>query len=93
MIFAATPNIKHYYEEFAKFIGQPNSVGELKSEAKDLGKLIETQYDSLTSKLIAITLVISSNIYIYIIFLVSVCKNMHTLLILKDHSRLLTTKS
>ena len=88
MIFAATPNIKHYYEEFAKFIGQPNSVGELKSEAKDLGKLIETQYDSLTSKLIAIILAILSNIYI----LVSVCKNMHTLLILKDRSRLSTTK-
>ena len=66
MIFAATPNIKHYYEEFAKFIGQPNSVGELKSEAKDLGKLIETQYDSLTSKLIAIILAILS--YIYILF-------------------------
>ena len=88
MIFAATPNIKHYYEEFAKFIGQPNSVGELKSEAKDLGKLIETQYDSLTSKLIAIILAILSNIYI----LVSVCKNMHTLLIFKDRSRLSTTK-
>ena len=64
MIFAATPNIKHYYEEFAKFIGQPNSVGELKSEAKDLGKLIETQYDSLTSKLMAIIFAILSNTYI-----------------------------
>ena len=63
MIFAATPNIKHYYEEFAKFIGQPNSVGELKSEAKDLGKLIETQYDSLTSKLMAIIFAILSNTY------------------------------
>ena len=48
MIFAATPNIKHYYEEFAKFIGQPNSVGELKSEAKDLEKLIHPTFHILT---------------------------------------------
>ena len=56
MIFAATPNIKHYYEEFAKFIGQPNSVGELKADADELGKLIETQYDSITSKLLTMHL-------------------------------------
>ena len=60
MIFAATPNIKHYYEEFAKFIGQPNSVGELKSNADELGRLIGTQYDSITSKLMIIRLMILS---------------------------------
>ena len=60
MIFAATPNIKHYYEEFAKFIGQPNSVGELKANADELGKLIETQYDSITSKLMTIYSISSS---------------------------------
>ena len=65
MIFAATPNIKHYYEEFAKFIGQPNSVGELKSNADELGRLIGTQYDSITSKLMVIRLMILSNAYKY----------------------------
>ena len=63
MIFAATPNIKHYYEEFAKFIGQPNSVGELKTNADELGELIGTQYDSITSKLMVMQLKILSNIF------------------------------
>ena len=93
MIFAATPNIKHYYEEFAKFIGQPNSVGELKSNADELGRLIGTQYDSITSKLMVIRLMILSNAYYKGNILVSVCKNMPTLLILKDHSRLSTTRN
>ena len=48
MIFAATAQIKSYYEKFAQYIGQPNSVGELTQNANEMKRLIETQYKSIT---------------------------------------------
>ena len=48
MIFAATRNMKSYYEKFAEYIGQPNSVGELKSNTDEMKRLIKTQYQSIT---------------------------------------------
>ena len=48
MIFAVTSGSLEYYKKFAEFIGQPKSVGELKSNAVEMKQLIETQYDSIT---------------------------------------------
>ena len=48
MIFAVTKSYVPYYKKFAEFIGQPNSVGELKTNDQEMRKLIETQYNSIT---------------------------------------------
>ena len=51
MIFAVTSGSLAYYKKFAEFIGQPKSVGELKSNAVEMKQLIETQYDSISREL------------------------------------------
>jgi hypothetical protein len=48
MIFAVTSGSLEYYKKFAEFIGQPHSVGELKSNAEEMKQLIEKQYNSIT---------------------------------------------
>ena len=51
MIFAVTSGSLAYYKKFAEFIGQPNSVGELKSNAIEMKQLIEKQYNSITREI------------------------------------------
>ena len=60
MVFAVVKNetngrndfVHDFYKNFASFIGQPNSVGELTEDEKVMENLIKEKYRSITSKLI-----------------------------------------
>ena len=60
MVFAVVKNennarndlVHDFYRNFASFIGQPNSVGELTEDEKVMEDLIKEKYRSITSECI-----------------------------------------
>ena len=58
MVFAVVKNesnsrndfVHDFYKNFANFIGQPNSVGELTEDEKVMEDLIKEKYRSITSE-------------------------------------------
>ena len=62
MVFAVVKNetnprndiVQDFYRNFASFIGQPNSVGELTEDVTVMEDLIKEKYRSITSEFIYI---------------------------------------
>ena len=76
MVFAVVKNetnprndiVQDFYRNFASFIGQPNSVGELTEDVTVMEDLIKDKYRSITSEFIYIQRSMSRrNLYNYLL--------------------------